>query len=68
MNKSTKKKLYNRWVDADFRWVIPSALGVSAVVLTVLDAIDPNTPDYRMWSVGCVVAMLLYAIHVGPKP
>lgn len=43
-------------------------LGTSAVVLAVLDAIDPYTSDYRMWALGCVAAMLLYAIHVGPKP
>lgn len=68
MNKNTKKKLYNWWINADFRWVTPSVLGVSAVVLVILDATDPYTSDYRAWAVGCVAAMLFYATHAGPKP
>ena len=67
MSKSTKKKLYDWWINADFRWVIPSALGISAVVLAILDSIDPYTSSYRMWAVGCVAAMLLHALRVGPK-
>jgi len=62
------RKLYAWWVEADFWWVTPSVFGISAVVLAVLDAIDPYTSDYRMWGVGCVAAMLSYSIHVGPKP
>lgn len=65
---SNKRKFYDWWVEADFWWVTPSVLGISAVVLAVLDAIDPYTSDYRMWAVGCVAAMLFYAVHVGPKP
>ena len=68
MSKNTKKKLYNWWISADFRWVIPFALGVSAVVLATLDAIYPYMSDYRMGAVGCVAAMLFYAIHAGPRP
>lgn len=68
MNKSFKQKLYAWWVNADFRWVTPSALGISAVVLAILDAVDPYTSDYRMWEVGCGSAILFYAIHIGPKP
>lgn len=68
MKKSTKKKLYNWWINADFSCVVPYALLASAVVLAVLDAVDSYTPHYRMWAVGCAAAMLFYAIHAVPRP
>lgn len=64
---ANERKLYDWWVEDDFWWVTPSVLGISAVVLAVLDAVDQYTSDYRMWAVGCVVAMPYYSIHVGPK-
>lgn len=60
-------RLYKWRIEADFWWVLPSLLGAAAVILAVVGAIDPYTSDYRMWAVGCVAAMLLHAIHVGPK-
>lgn len=51
--------------ETDFWWVLPAILGVAAGVLAVLDAIDPNTPDYRMWSVGCLAAMLVTVANRG---
>lgn len=68
VNKNTKKKLYNWWINADFRWATSFVLVISAVVLAILDAIDLYTSAYRTWAVGCVAAMLLYAIHAGPRP
>lgn len=62
-----KKRLYKWWVEADFWWVLPAILGTASVILAVMDAIDPYTSDYRMWAAGCVAAMLLHALHVGPK-
>ncbi len=60
-----RKRLYKWWVEADFWWVLPAILGTAAVILAIMDAIDPYTYDYRMWAVGCVAAMLLYAFRIG---
>lgn len=68
MNTNSKKKLYNWGINADFRWALPFVLGISAIVGAILDAIHPYTSDYRMWAVGCVAAMLVYAIHAGLRP
>lgn len=67
MSRGHKKSLYNWWINADFRWLTPSVLGVAAVTLAVMDAVDPYRSDYRMWAVGCIAAMLFYGVHVGPK-
>ena len=63
-----KSRLYKWLVETDFWWVIPAILMTAAVVLVILDAIDPYPYDYSMWAVGCVAAMLIYAINTGPRP
>lgn len=59
-----KKRLYKWWVESDFWWVRPSILGAAAVTFAVLGAVDPYVPDYRMWAVGCVVAIFLHALQI----
>lgn len=62
-----KKRLYKWWAEADFWWVLPAILGSAAVAFSIMDAIDQDTSDYRMWAVGCVVAMLLHALRIGSR-
>ena len=59
---------FHRWLaETDFWWVMPTVLALAAVVLTVMDAIDPYTSDYHMWALGCVTAMLIIAISRGSR-
>ena len=57
-----RRGCHQRLAETDFWWVLPAILALAAMVFTVMDAVDPYTPDYRMWALGCVAAMLMVAM------